>query len=122
MKIEKHHEGTTIWGVPTGNNTRRHKKPESFSVQKVNRRFAVMTFHGREDSYDRSTGVTQSSANGGYHNAGWLWFESPEDVAAHRLRIDRIHQIKRELNSFSWERGLSDADITRLHEMLCNRP
>ena len=126
IKIEKHHEGRTVYALPTGNNARRRgtDEPVQFHVESVSRRYAHLTREGWKysDKYDRETGATESCVRAGYgSNAGYLFFESLDDIAQYRRQLEIEEDVRKffEWSNF-WDRKLSADQLEQIHRIISN--
>lgn len=102
MIIEKKHEGTTIYAVPTGNNARNSNGGgiAVFEVVKVRQKYATMIKkgYGREESYCVNTGVTQSAVNSGFAlNSGWIFYESLEAIEFEKTQLAKLNRLKKHI-------------------------
>lgn len=119
ITIGKQHEGKTIFGLGTGNNKSRSgpNDPVEFEVIKVNRKYVSLRVYKSVDNYDPESGATQQSINTGYGgNAGYLFFESLDDIEAyneHRIKNRKVYGYFRSYGSL-----LSKEQTDKIHEIL----
>jgi hypothetical protein len=66
--------GSTIYGIPTGNNVRRNKAPVEFEVVKMKRKYVTLKKGNMEDDYYPESGATKNGCN-----AGYIFFQTKED-------------------------------------------
>lgn len=101
MEFKKHLIGTTIYAIPTGNNTLRGaaSKKVEFEVVSIARKYVKLTLGGRGEAneYCVTTGATKKSAQGGYAgNGGYLFFESDKacsDFLEQSLLVKSVKNI-----------------------------
>lgn len=121
IEITKSHIWKTVYGCPTGNNARRgieRQKLVEFPVVGFGRKYAKVIQFGREDSICPKTGAYHDQIKSGHGgNAGYLFFESPEDADEYISFSKLMYDVARELN-FSSVKRLSAELISEIAKQL----
>lgn len=92
IEITKEHVGKKVYAIPTGNNARRGVERQEiveFDVVGFGRKYAKVMLYSRECGICPKTGAWQESASRGYGgNAGYVFFESPDDAINYQDECD----------------------------------
>lgn len=121
IEITKSHIGKTVYGYPTGNNAQRGvemQKLVEFPVVGFGRKYAKVIHFGRECSICPKTGAYHDQIKSGYGgNAGYLFFDSPEDSDEYISFSKLRDAVARELN-FNSVKRLSTELISEIAKQL----
>ena len=127
MEFTKEHEGKDVIALPTGNNARGGKGAEKFRVIKVKRKYIEMAKVyddgrlGIANNYCPNSGATQKEINSGYGlNAGYIFFNSEEDIEEYKL----INKMRDEISQFfNWRSfKLDNEKIKQVYEIIKSTP
>ena len=107
--------GKTIYAIPTGNNARGWKGClEEFTVIGAKRKYVELQPKGwsRSNEYDPESGTDKQSAQGGYFNAGYLFFPTLESVTEYRNRGELADKLSKKCDIYNNPfRKMSVADL-----------
>ena len=122
IKIEKKHEGKTVFGLPTGNNVSRvgTNAPIEFEVVKIKRKYVDLRRKGTTytNAHCPYSGTTQEEINSGYMcSAGYKFFESLEDVERYLEHNKKIAAIEKYFKSFA-QVNLSEEDVSTIYGLI----
>ena len=111
IEITKEHVGKKVYAIPTGNNARRgvvRQQIVEFDVVGFGRKYAKVIRYGRECGICPKTGAWQESVASGYGgNAGYVFFESPDDAVCYQDECDLRMKASRLMSGFSAPSKLS---------------
>lgn len=122
MKLSKDLIGTTIYGIPTGNNvcsSSSEQQVVEFEVMAVGRKYLTLRRDGElwtEDKYCPKLGALQSEINRGYsYNAGYSFFTSLEAVAL----VEELKQTNTFIEEhYSTYRGFRNINLDQAKRIL----
>ena len=96
--------GKTIYAIPTGNNARGWDgKFVAFTVISAKRKYVELQQHGRKwsNEYDPKSGADKQSAQGGYFNAGYIFFPTLESIAEYKKRNELADSLNRRCSIYN---------------------
>lgn len=122
ITIEKKHEGTTVYGLGTGNNRPRGGRPNDpvpFVVVKVKRKYVSLKtgWSHREVNYHPTNGATQECINSGYSMvSGYMFFESLECIEKYKRFRNRRAEVMEFFRGIGVD--LTEEQVYAIHSIL----